>query len=58
MAKIPTTRLSNAPEEYEPTPFDLLIEDLNQIVKFLNSTYPKDQEDEDARKNWFFMRGS
>jgi hypothetical protein len=56
MAKIPTTRLSNAPEEYEPISFDLLIEDLNQIVKFLNSTYPKDQEDEEARKNWFFMR--
>jgi len=56
MAKIPTTRLNNAPKEYEPISFDLLIEDLNQIVKFLNSTYLKDQEDEEARKNWFFMR--
>jgi len=56
MAKIPTTRLNTAPEEYEKTDFDQLIEDLQDLIKILNSTYPKDQEDEEARKNWFFMR--
>lgn len=56
MAKIPTTRLNNAPAEYDSVSFDLLIEDLNQIVQYLNSTYPKDQEDEEARKIWFFTK--
>jgi predicted chitinase len=56
MAKIPTTRLNNAPIEYNSTSFDLLIEDLNYIVQFLNSTYPKDQEDEEDRKIWFFTK--
>jgi predicted chitinase len=55
MAKIPTTRLNNAPVEYNSTSFDLLIEDLNYIVQFLNSTFPKDQEDEEDRKIWFNM---
>jgi predicted chitinase len=56
MAKIPTTRLNNAPIEYNSTSFDLLIEDLNYIVQFLNSTFSKDQEDEEDRKIWFFTK--
>jgi hypothetical protein len=57
MAKIPTTRLNNAPIEYNSTSFDLLIEDLNYIVQFLNSYLPlKDQEDEEDRKIWFFTK--
>lgn len=58
MAKIPTTRLNTAPEEYEKTDFDQLIEDLSDMIKVLNSTYPKDIQDEQDRKTWFFMRGN
>ena len=56
MAKIPTTRLNTAPEEYKKTDFDQLIEDLQDLIKILNSTYGQDVKDEEARKNWFFMR--
>jgi hypothetical protein len=53
MAKIPLTRLNNAPEEYEATDFNQLIEDLLDIIKLLNSTYPKDINDELDRKTWY-----
>ena len=53
MAKIPLTRLNNAPEEYTPVAFNQLIEDLLDIIKLLNSTYPKDIQDELERKTWF-----
>jgi hypothetical protein len=53
MAKIPLTRLNNAPEEYEATDFNQLIEDLLDIIKILNSTYPKDINDEIDRKTWY-----
>jgi hypothetical protein len=53
MAKIPLTRLNNAPEEYESTDFNQLIEDLLDIIKILNSTYPKDINDEIDRKTWY-----
>lgn len=53
MAKIPLTRLNNAPEEYEATDFNQLIEDLLDIIKLLNSTYPKDINDEIDRKTWY-----
>jgi hypothetical protein len=56
MAKIPLTRLNNAPEEYKSVDFNQLIEDLLDIIKLLNSTYPKDINDELDRKTWFFMR--
>mgnify|MGYP001098296036 CR=1 FL=1 len=56
MAKIPTTRLNTAPKEYNETDFDQLIEDLQDMIKILNSTYPKDIVDEEARQNWFLMR--
>jgi hypothetical protein len=58
MAKIPISRLNSAPEKYEKNEFNQLIEDLQDMVKILNSTYPKDQNDETERKNWFFMRGT
>ena len=58
MAKIPISRLNSAPEKYEKNEFNQLIEDLQNMVKILNSTYPKDQSDETERKNWFFMRGT
>ena len=52
MAKIPLTRLNNAPEEYKSVDFNQLIEDLLDIIKLLNSTYPKDINDELDRKTW------
>jgi hypothetical protein len=53
MAKIPLTRLNNAPEEYKSVDFNQLIEDLLDIIKLLNSTYPKDINDELDRKTWY-----
>ena len=53
MAKIPLTRLNNAPEEYKSADFNQLIEDLLDIIKILNSTYPKDINDEIDRKTWY-----
>jgi len=58
MAKIPTTRLNSAPKEYNEVDFDQLIEDLSDMIKVLNSTYPKDIQDDQDRKTWFFMRGT
>ena len=58
MAKIPISRLNSAPEKYAANEFNQLIEDLQDMVKILNSTYAKDQNDETERKNWFFMRGT
>ena len=56
MAKIPTTRLNSAPKEYNEVEFDQLIEDLADMIKVLNSTYPKDIQDDQDRKTWFLMR--
>lgn len=56
MAKIPTSRLNSAPVEYKQNDFNQLIEDLQDMVKILNSTYPKDQTDEQDRKE-FFLSG-
>ena len=53
MAKIPLTRLNNAPEEYNSVAFNQLIEDLLDIIKLLNSTYSKDIQDDLDRKNWY-----
>jgi len=58
MAKVPISRLNTAPKEYEKIDFDQLIEDLQDMVKILNSTYPKDINDEEGRQNWFLMRGN
>ena len=38
MAKIPTTRLNSAPVVYEQNEFNQLIEDLQDIIKILNTT--------------------
>lgn len=56
MAKIPISRLNTAPDKYEKIDFDQLIEDLQDMVKILNSTYFKDVQDEEDRKGWFFLR--
>ena len=53
MAKIPISRLNSAPEKYAANEFNQLIEDLQDMVKILNSTYPKDQNDERERQVWF-----
>ena len=58
MAKIPISRLNSAPEKYEANQFNQLIEDLQDMVKILNSTYPKDQSDVEERKNFFFLRSN
>ena len=58
MAKIPTSRLNTAPEEYDKIDFDQLIEDLQDMIKILNTTYPKDIVDEEDKKTWFLMRGN
>ena len=52
MAKIPTSRLNSAPVEYKQNDFNQLIEDLQDMIKILNSTYPKDQNDERERQVW------
>jgi hypothetical protein len=56
MAKVPISRLNSAPENYVQNDFNQLIEDLQDMVKILNSTYPKDQNDEQDRKE-FFLSG-
>ena len=56
MAKIPISRLNSAPLVYTQNDFNQLIEDLQDMVKILNSTYPKDQSDEQDRKE-FFLSG-
>ena len=53
MAKVPSTRLQKAPEEYQRNIFDLLFDDLRRWVNLLNSTYLTDIESKDARRNWF-----
>ena len=56
MAKIPTTRLNSAPKDYNEIDFDQLIEDLQDMIKILNSTYPTDIINEQDRKD-FFLNG-
>ena len=53
MAKIPSTRLQKAPEEYQRNIFDLLFDDLRRWVNLLNSTYLTDIESKDMRRSWF-----
>ena len=56
MAKIPTSRLNSAPKEYNEIDFDQPIEDLQDMIKILNSTYPTDITNEQDRKE-FFLSG-
>ena len=56
MAKIPTTRLNSAPKDYNEIDFDQLIEDLQDMIKILNSTYSTDITNEQDRKD-FFLNG-
>ena len=58
MAKVPISRLNTAPKDYNEIDFNQLIEDLQDMIKLLNTTYPKDIIDEEDRKQWFLMRGN
>ena len=53
MAKVPSTRLQKAPDEYDRMIFDLLFDDLRRMINLLNSTYLTDIESKDMRRNWF-----
>ena len=58
MAKISTTRLPDAPPEYEPIQFDTLIRILEQITQQLNFGFQQDLKDESTARTfflgWFF----
>ena len=53
MAKIPTSRLNTAPENYNKIDFDQLIEDLQDIIKILNSTFQEELKQEVEAFNFF-----
>ena len=53
MAKLPSTRLQKAPEEYQQTLFDLLFDDLRRVINILNTTYLTDIDNQLSRRNWF-----
>ena len=56
MAKLPSTRLQKAPEEYQQTLFDLfdlLFDDLRRVINLLNTTYLTDIDSQVIRRNWF-----
>jgi hypothetical protein len=53
MAKVPISRLNTAPKDYNEIDFNQLIEDLQDMIQILNSTYPKDIIDEEDRKRYF-----
>ena len=58
MAKISTTRLPDAPAEYESIQFDTLIRILEQITQQLNFGFQQDLKDESTARTfflgWFF----
>tara|TARA_Y100001938_G_C7777763_1_gene276441 strand:- start:311 stop:478 length:168 start_codon:yes stop_codon:yes gene_type:complete len=53
MAKISTTRLPDAPQEYEPIQFDTLIRILEQITQQLNFGFQQDLKDESTARTFF-----
>jgi hypothetical protein len=53
MAKISTTRLPDAPPEYEPIQFDTLIRILEQITQQLNFGFQQDLKDESTARTFF-----
>ena len=53
MAKISTTRLPDAPAEYEPIQFDTLIRILEQITQQLNFGFQQDLKDESTARSFF-----
>ena len=58
MAKVPISRLNTAHKDYNEIDLNQLIEDLQDMIQILNSTYTKDIIDEEDRKQWFLMRGN
>ena len=53
MAKISTTRLPDAPPEYESIQFDTLIRILEQITQQLNFGFQQDLKDESTARTFF-----
>jgi len=53
MAKISTTRLPNATDQYDMTQFDMLIRLLEQIIMQLNFGFQQDIKDESTARSWF-----
>ena len=53
MAKISTTRLPNATDQYDMTQFDMLIRLLEQIIMQLNFGFQQDVKDESTARSWF-----
>ena len=53
MAKISTTRLPNATQEYDMTQFDMLIRLLEQIIMQLNFGFQQDIKDESTARSYF-----
>ena len=53
MAKINTTVLPTATEEYEALQFDTLIRNLEQITQQLNFGFQEDLKEESTRRTFF-----
>ena len=53
MAKISTTRLPHATQEYDMTQFDMLIRLLEQIIMQLNFGFQQDIKDESTARSYF-----
>ena len=53
MAKISTTRLPNATEEYNMAQFDMLIRLLEQVIMQLNFGFQQDLKDSSTARSWF-----
>ena len=53
MAKISTTRLPNATQEYDMTQFDMLIRLLEQVITQLNFGFQQDIKDESTARSYF-----
>jgi hypothetical protein len=53
MAKISTTRLPNATDQYDMTQFDMLIRLLEQIIMQLNFGFQQDIKDESTARSYF-----
>ena len=53
MAKIATTRLPNATQEYDMAQFDMLIRLLEQIIMQLNFGFQEDLKNSSTARSWF-----
>jgi hypothetical protein len=53
MAKIVVGRLPQATKEYDPTQFDILIRELDNVVTQLNFAYEQQNKDETLARSWY-----